>query len=149
MLRLSRLADYAVVLLVELGDGRGVTTSTSLAGDTGIPEPTVAKVLKVLGAAGLVRSQRGARGGYRIARPLDAIAIGEVVEAVDGKLALASCVDGGSGSCPSEDRCPIRGGWDPVNDALRAMLGRIMLAEMKSRSKPVPHTLLSPPSLPA
>ena len=133
MLRLSRLTDYAVVLLVKLGDRRGVTTSTSLAADTGVPEPTVAKVLKVLAGAGLVQSQRGARGGYRIARPLAAIAIGDVVDAVDGPVAVASCVEGGERNCPSEEQCPIRGGWDPVNDAIRSTLSRITLAEMRLR----------------
>ena len=134
MLRLSRLTDYAVVLLVKLGDGRGVTTSTSLAADTGVPEPTVAKVLKVLAGAGLVLSQRGARGGYRIARPLTAIAIGHVVDAVDGPVALAACVEGGERNCPSEEQCPIRGGWDPVNEAIRSTLNRITLDEMRLRS---------------
>ena len=134
MLRLSRLTDYAVVLLVKLGDGRGITTSKGLASDTGVPEPTVAKILKVLAGAGLVQSQRGARGGYRIARPLALIAIGDVVEAVDGPVAVAACVEGGERNCPSEDQCPIRGGWDPVNDAIRSTLSRITLAEMRLRS---------------
>ena len=143
MLRMSRLTDYAVVLLVKLGDGRGVTTSTSLASDTGVPEPTVAKVLKVLAGAGLVTSQRGARGGYRIARPLDTIAITDVIVAVDGPIAVVSCVDGGEGACPTEKSCPIRGGWDPVNDALRSTLNRITLAEMKAARTFVPATDLT------
>src|ERR1700712_1695527 len=64
MLRLSKLTDYAVVVLVRLESSGGVTTSPCLSQDTGIPEPTVAKVLKALAASGLVVSQRGARGGY-------------------------------------------------------------------------------------
>ncbi len=133
MLRLSRLTDYAVVLLVKLGNGSGVTTSTSLAVDTGIPEPTVAKVLKVLAGAGLVQSQRGARGGYRLARSLDAIAVGDVVDAVDGPVAVACCVDGSDLSCAIEEQCPIRGGWDQVNDAVRSTLNQITLAQMRLR----------------
>ena len=70
MLRLSKLTDYAVVVLVRLSRETGVQTSPGIAATTGIPEPTVAKVLKTLAAGGLVASQRGARGGYRLLRPL-------------------------------------------------------------------------------
>ncbi len=68
MLRLSKLADYATVLLVQLGQQDSLVTATALAGATGVPEPTVAKLLKGLAADGLVASHRGARGGYRLAR---------------------------------------------------------------------------------
>ena len=69
-------------------------TSPGIAAATGIPEPTVAKVLKTLAAAGLVASQRGARGGYRLARPLAAIPVADVIAAIDGPIALTACVDG-------------------------------------------------------
>ena len=74
MLRLSKLTDYAVVVLVRLDSGSQVQTSPGIAATTGIPEPTVAKVLKTLSGAALVTSQRGARGGYRLARALDRFA---------------------------------------------------------------------------
>ena len=88
MLRLSKLTDYAVVVLVRLGGSEGVQTSTGIAAATGIPEPTVAKVLKTLAASDLVASQRGARGGYRLNRSLAAIPIADVIAAVDGPIAL-------------------------------------------------------------
>ena len=72
----------------------GVQTSPGIAATTGIPEPTVAKVLKTLAAGGLVASQRGARGGYRLLRPLSAIPIADVIAAVDGPIALTACVEG-------------------------------------------------------
>jgi DNA-binding IclR family transcriptional regulator len=68
MFKLSKLTDYAVVVLVRLARTDGVQTSPGIAAATGIPEPTVAKVLKILTGSGLVSSQRGARGGYRLAR---------------------------------------------------------------------------------
>src|ERR1022692_4419758 len=83
MLRLSKLTDYAVVVLVRLDAGTQVQTSPCIAATTGIPEPTVAKVLKSISAAALVTSQRGARGGYRLARPLEDITVGEVIAAMD------------------------------------------------------------------
>src|ERR1700727_2398155 len=99
MLRLSKLTDYAVGVLVRLGVTEGVQTSPGIAGATGIPEPTVAKVLKTLAASNLVSSQRGARGGYRLNRNLSTIPIADVIAAVDGPIALAACVGGSSTCC--------------------------------------------------
>jgi FeS assembly SUF system regulator len=135
VLRLSRLTDYAVVVMARLAqDGAGpegqVQTAPGLAGAIGIAEPTVAKVLKALGQAGLVDSLRGARGGYRLARPLEAISLTEVIVAIDGPIALTACVDGGAGGCEAEGFCAMRGRWDPVNAAIRRALSDITLAEL-------------------
>jgi FeS assembly SUF system regulator len=130
--RLSKLSDYAVVVLSELGrasDG-AVRTASGLAVATGIAEPTVAKVLKLLASGGLVTSQRGAHGGYRLARPLSAIPISDVIAAIEGPIALTACVDGHVGSCEVECSCPVRGRWDPVNMAIRRALSEITLADM-------------------
>ena len=135
MLRLSKLTDYAVVVLTRLArDGAApsgpVQTALSLAGDTGIAEPTVAKVLKILAQAGLVEGVRGPRGGYRLTRPLASVPLSEVIVAIDGPIALTACVDGGSGACEAEAICPVRGRWDPVNDAIRRALSGITLGDL-------------------
>lgn len=135
MLRLSRLTDYAVVALVRLGTEDGVATSPGISAAIGIPEPTVAKVLKALAGQGLVTSTRGAHGGYRLSRPLAEIAVAEVICAVDGPIALTSCVDGALG-CESQSLCPVAGRWDPVNDAIRRALGDITLADMAAAAIP-------------
>jgi FeS assembly SUF system regulator len=135
MLRLSRLTDYAVVALVRLGRAEGVETSPGIAAAIGIPEPTVAKVLKALTNSGLVVSTRGAHGGYRLSRPLAAIAVAEVIVAIDGPIALTSCVDGAVG-CESQSLCPVAGRWDPVNDAIRDALTGITLADMEAAAIP-------------
>lgn len=129
MLRLSRLTDYAVVVLVRLSHGEAVQTSPGIAASTGIPEPTVAKVLKILAAAGLVASQRGAHGGYRLLRSLGSVPISAVIEAIDGPIALTACVDGGA-TCDAHHLCPVRGRWDPVNDAIHQALSSITLGDM-------------------
>jgi FeS assembly SUF system regulator len=135
MLRLSRLTDYAVVVLVRLSHGESVQTSPGIAASTGIPEPTVAKVLKILAAAGLVASQRGAHGGYRLLRNLGSVPISEVIEAIDGPIALTACVDGGA-TCDAYHICPMRGRWDPVNDAIHQALSSITLADMAEPHRP-------------
>jgi len=146
MLRLSRLTDYAVVALVRLHAAEGVETSPGIAAAIGIPEPTVAKVLKALAGHGLVISTRGARGGYRLGKPLSEIPVAEVIMAIDGPIALTSCVDGAVG-CESHALCPMAGRWDPVNDAIRDALAGITLADMAQAAIPRAFRLTEPASL--
>jgi len=131
MLRLSKLTDYAVVVLVRLSDDDEVQTSPSIAASTGIPEPTVAKVLKALASAGLVSSRRGARGGYRLERTLGEIPVSDVIAAIDGPVALAACVEGSGLECEAEPQCPVRGRWTRVNTAIHDALSSITLADMQ------------------
>jgi FeS assembly SUF system regulator len=146
MLRLSRLTDYAVVALVRLGATDGVATTPGIAAAIGIPEPTVAKVLKALAGQGLVVSTRGAHGGYRLARPLGQIPVSEVIIAIDGPIALTSCVDGAS-TCESKSLCPMAGRWDPVNTAIRTALSGITLADMEDAALPPAFRLPAAESL--
>ncbi|MSP04285.1 MAG: SUF system Fe-S cluster assembly regulator [Acetobacteraceae bacterium] len=147
MLRLSKLTDYAVVVLVRLShanaSGKAVQTSPGVAAAIGIPEPTVAKVLKALAGAGFVASQRGARGGYRLMRPLAAIPVSDVIAAIDGPIALTACVDGAATACETSSLCPVAGRWDPVNEAIQSALGAITLADMQQSAIPrafrLPH----------
>ncbi len=136
MLKLSRLTDYAVAVLVRLGMADGVETSPGIAAGIGVPEPTVAKVLKALAGHGLVLSTRGARGGYRLGKPLAHIAVSEVIVAIDGPIALTSCVEGAGMTCESQSLCPVAGRWDPVNEAIRSALSHISLADMAAASIP-------------
>jgi FeS assembly SUF system regulator len=140
MLRLSKLTDYAVVVLVRLSDMEGVQTSPGLAAATGIPEPTVAKVLKTLAASDLVSSQRGARGGYRLNRDLSSIPIADVIASIDGPIALTACVEGSGSGCESQGLCPMRGRWDPVNEAIHKALSSISLADMQMSLLPAFRT---------
>jgi FeS assembly SUF system regulator len=130
LLRVSKLTDYAVVVLSRLEAEGGVQTAPGIAASTGLGEPTVAKVLKMLAQAGLVEGLRGARGGYRLARPLASLGLSEVIVAIDGPIALTACVDGTLGQCEAEHVCPVRGRWDPVNAAIREALTAITVSEI-------------------
>lgn len=130
MLRLSKLTDYAVVVLARLGAEGGVQTAPGLAAGTGIAEPTVAKVLKILAHHDLVEGQRGARGGYRLMRPLRDMPLATVIAAIEGPIALTACVDNGFGSCEAEGVCAVRGRWDPVNRVIRDALAGITIADL-------------------
>ena len=143
MLRVSKFTDYAVVVLSRLEAEGGVQTAPGLAGGTGIAEPTVAKVLKMLAQASLVEGLRGARGGYRLLRPLSSLPLSEVIVAVDGPIALTACVDGGFGLCEAENTCPVRGRWDPVNAAIREALSAIMVSQIAAPPAPNASRALS------
>lgn len=132
MIRLDKLTDYAVVVLARLSalGGAQPHSAAHLAAATGLPEPTVAKVLKKLSKHGLVQSVRGAGGGYRALRPAAEVSVAEVVSALEGPIAIASCVTDGDHSCGSARQCPSRGGWDRANALVRAALESVKLSDM-------------------
>ncbi|WP_044562661.1 SUF system Fe-S cluster assembly regulator [Azospirillum sp. B4] len=131
MIRLSKLTDYAVVVMTAMMHGEGGShTATSLAERTGLPAPTVSKILKLLARDGLMASHRGATGGYRLARPPEAINVAQIIAAIDGPIALTDCVEGSAGACGVESLCPRKGNWDRVNRAVRGALEGVSLADM-------------------
>jgi FeS assembly SUF system regulator len=131
MIRLNKLTDYAVVVLVQMAsDDRRMMTAPRIAEGTGVPLPTVAKLLKILARDGLVRSQRGAGGGYVLGRRAADITVADIVSSVEGPIALTACVDGAEGGCEVELMCPMRGNWDRVNGAIRNALSEVSLADM-------------------
>ena len=131
MIKISRLADYAVVVLVAFTESdKTLLSASSLAVKTKLPEPTVAKVLKLLTKGGIVSSVRGAGGGYSLDTDMKRISIGKIVKAVDGPIALTACVDGSAVSCDYEESCTVKGRWNPVNAALRGALENVTLADM-------------------
>lgn len=131
-MRLARMTDYAVVVLCQMAraPGRAVFTATALAETTGLPQPSVSKLLKKLAQKEVLTAQRGAAGGYSLTRPAGQITAREIIVALEGPLVLAACVDEGEESCGFERSCPIRGHWDPVNMAVHDALGKVTLAEM-------------------
>lgn len=131
MLRLSKMNDYAVVVLGHMTLRPGaVLTAPDVAEQVGLPASTVSQVLKRLAHAGLVASHRGAHGGYSLGRSPSDISVADLVEALEGPVALTACVDGAEGNCGVEAVCPMRGGWDRVNAAIRAALESVTLADM-------------------
>jgi FeS assembly SUF system regulator len=135
MIKLSRMSDYAVVVLETLSRNPGSAMSASqIAIESLLPEPTVAKVLKQMASGGLVTSQRGVNGGYEMARPRDQITVFDIVSVIEGRLALTACVEGGEEhSCALEGACAMTGRWNRVNDAVRDAFKGITLADMVRR----------------
>jgi FeS assembly SUF system regulator len=131
VIRLSKLADYAVVMLSYMAAREGeVYTTARLAERSAVPEPTAAKVLKLLARSALLESQRGSNGGYGLARPAADITVAEIIVAVDGPIALTACVEGSAEHCGVEQLCSMRGNWNRVNRAIRDALEDVTLADM-------------------
>lgn len=139
MIKLSKLSDYAIVVLGCLAAEQGqLQTAVVLARQTGIPEPTVAKVLKLLSKGDIVSSVRGVRGGYSLTRPAERISVAELIEALEGPISITSCAGNDvEFSCHISGSCPMSGGWGRVNHAIRMTLGGIYLAELLAPSRKV------------
>jgi FeS assembly SUF system regulator len=129
MIRLSRLADYGVVLTTHLArQPERWLTATELAATTMLPLPTVAKVLKLLAQDGVVGSHRGIKGGYALARPPGEITVADIVAALDGPIALTECAS--AEGCGIESLCPTRVNWQTINQAVTETLASVTLADM-------------------
>ncbi|MBV8146098.1 MAG: SUF system Fe-S cluster assembly regulator [Gammaproteobacteria bacterium] len=136
MLRISRLTDYATVLLATLASEPGVVqTAASLAGRTHIAAPTVSKLLKQLQRAGLVTSTRGLHGGYQLARPAAQISAAAILDALEGPVALTDC-SVGHGQCEIEESCRVGRVWQRLNLAIRRALYEVTLAQLAGLDAP-------------
>ena len=131
MIRLSRLADYGVVMMSHIATcADDMHTAHAVAVSTRIPEPTASKILKALSRADLLDSHRGASGGYTLARDPMHIRITEIITAMDGPIALTSCLDAEGTDCSLVPTCPTRTNWQKINDAIRRALDEVSLADM-------------------
>ncbi|MFL0355126.1 SUF system Fe-S cluster assembly regulator [Erythrobacter sp. GH1-10] len=133
-MRLSNLADYAVITMSAAANhcGGERTSASELSEETGLPKPTVQKLVSKLTAAGLLRSVRGANGGLQLARPAAAITVADIVEAVEGPIALTACIDM-AGECDHEARCTMKPHWPVINTALRNALADITLTQLRAQ----------------
>lgn len=132
MLKMSRLTDYGTGVLAYLaGAGDRPHSANEVAEQTGLPGATVSKILKLLTRAGLVTSHRGAQGGYVLARAATNITAADVIDALEGPLALTECSTE-AGSCELEALCRVGTAWQRINIAIRRALDEISLAELAS-----------------
>src|SRR5512139_849640 len=130
MLRIAKLTDYATVLMVRLArEPARCFSAAQLADELGVPQPTVAKLLKRLLGAQLLASARGAGGGYSLSHSPHAISVGDVVDAIEGPVALTECALG-KGNCALERDCATRANWQLISRAVRVALESVSLADM-------------------
>jgi len=130
-MRLSNLTDYAIITMCQAathcGDGR--VSAAELANETGLPVPTVQRLVSKLTAASLLRSVRGAGGGLQLGRPAAAITVADIVEAVEGPIALTACLE--DAACDYEAGCNMKPHWPLINSKLRGALAEITLDDLR------------------
>ena len=137
MLRISKLTNYAILVMVELTRNREVLSAHAIAERVGVEVPTASKVLKLLAGGGLLESFRGASGD---------ISVAEVIAAIEGPIAMTECsVE--PGLCSQEDSCDLRGNWQRISLAVADALEQVSLAEMAApagrASRPLHITTLN------
>lgn len=137
MLRITRETDYGIVLMTAMVQAAGrAYSAAALARECHLPPPMASKILKALAQAGLLVSQRGARGGYVLARQPGAISVADVIEALEGPIAITECSTDDPESCVYKTHCNVNSHWNRINDVIRGALHGISLQEM-SRLAPV------------
>ena len=136
MLRMSRITDYGIVLLSHLAadDPDTVHNARELAESAHLPLPVVSKILKVLAREGFLESHRGVKGGYSLARPPERVSVVEVIDALEGPIALTEC---GVGSCEREASCVVRAPWQRINRVVRKSLADVRLSDLVTRPIPI------------
>jgi FeS assembly SUF system regulator len=132
-MRLTHLADYAVVLMTAAArraEGERLS-ATALSEDTGVPLPTAQKLMGHLASAGLLNSARGAGGGFTLSRPVTEISLADIVEAVEGPIAMTVCsgIEGVS-DCALDAHCRVKPHMGIVGNAVRGALGAVSLREL-------------------
>jgi FeS assembly SUF system regulator len=132
MLRVSKLTDYATVLMAALAELPAELASASdLAERARIELPTVSKLLKQLASAGLIESRRGVNGGYRLARPAAEISVLDIVTAIEGPIGMTEC-SVHEGLCSHEPRCLIQHNWRRISAAIGDALRGVTLDELRA-----------------
>ena len=131
MFKLSKATDYGIVLLAQLAGEPGgkPQNARELAEDADLPVPMVSKVLKALARDGLLVSQRGSKGGYRLARPPETLTVSEMISVLEGPLALTDCAMGPD-HCERETDCAVREPWQQISRAVERALSDITLADL-------------------
>ena len=141
-MRLTSLADYAVVMMTaaarrtEAGVGEVRLSAALLAEETGVPLPTAQKLMGRLAGAGLLSSARGTGGGFRLAREAQGITLADIIEAVEGPIAMTNCIEASGHECAIEDNCQVKPHLNAVNGAVRGALQSVRLAQLSEERVP-------------
>lgn len=133
MIRMTRLADYGIMLLAHLArDPRRQSprSSREVAQVTRLPLPTVSKILKALARSGILTALRGSKGGFALTREPHTITLVEIITALDGPIAITDCSHPDPSLCDFERRCPVGPHWRAINRAVRSALEGLTLEEM-------------------
>ena len=132
MIRLSKLTDYASVLLATIArDPNRIFSAAQLAEISSVPKPTCVKLLKLLVRHGVLRSAQGSHGGYILAREPAAIPLKTIIEAIEGPMAITECGTDET-LCRITDHCTVMSRWRELGDQVNHLLTRVTLEDLIS-----------------
>ncbi|GIW40548.1 MAG: SUF system Fe-S cluster assembly regulator [Candidatus Binatia bacterium] len=138
MIRIARMTDYGIVIMRHLAsEPRQPKNASAVARAARLPRATVSKLLRMLAREGLLVSFRGAGGGYELARSPNEISVAEIIQALEGPIALTNCSSRPS-DCAHEPVCPVRGHWQQINAAIRTALETVTLANLVNPAHALP-----------
>ena len=132
-MRLTHLADYAVVMMTAAArrDAHARLSAAELSTETGVPLPTAQKLKGKLAAAGLLTSVRGFGGGFTLARGITEISLADIVEAVEGPIAMTQCSGSDEASdCALDAHCRVKPHMGMVGEKVRGALNAVTLQEL-------------------
>ncbi|WP_395375586.1 RrF2 family transcriptional regulator [Marinicella sp. W31] len=130
MIKMSRLTEYACMVLVALDKAPEAMSADMLSQHAGLEKPTVSKILKLLRKADLLSSKRGSTGGYSLCKPIEQINLHQVISAVEGHWGLTDCIHGDS-ACERSRHCAISNGLKKVNLLIANALQGVSIAELR------------------
>lgn len=132
MLRISKLTDYAMLIMSQMAkEPHSILSATSLAETLHLTSPTVSKILKMLSDHDLVRSVRGAEGGYHLAREASKITLANIISAMEGDLAMTECCENAN-LCALDSICTLRENWIAINKLIHSVLDKLTIIDMLS-----------------
>lgn len=132
LMQIPRRVDYGLRAVIYLSDQQAGKCSTiaEIAKHQGMPRKFLEKIIQDLVRGGLINSKRGSTGGYMLARPAEAISFCDVIEAIEGPIAVNACLDHAAG-CDQIPRCTMIGVWSEVQRSVTEVLSRTTIAALR------------------
>jgi FeS assembly SUF system regulator len=130
MIRISRMADYALLVVFKMRSFDELITLSRLCELTNLSLPTIRKLMRALTQSNVVKSVRGSRGGYKLSSQPDQTSIAEVIEAIDGPIALTECAKSNGGDCQIANTCELKENWNIVNRLISDALHNVTIDAM-------------------
>jgi len=132
MLKLSKKVDYGLILLSNLNAQADAASAREMADRYHLPQSMVANILKSLAGAGILRSTRGAQGGYELARAAEEVTLADIVRALEGPFNLVDCVAEDPG-CKFTEVCPTHDPIQTVHRRFELFMRSLTLAELTGK----------------
>jgi len=147
MLRVSKLTDYATVILTHIAQQSDeLHAASDITNETGVALPTVSKVLKLLAKNNILVSHRGSKGGYTLAKKPSETNVAEIIIAIEGPISMTECSTS-DGACEQESSCGIKGNWNLINRAVYTAIEAVSLADMITPVKQQAVTISLPSTM--